>query len=294
MNTRLHQHTGATTQRAAPAPAAHGRLLIYLALITLLPVAYQHLLVTGWGLPSLPITEPGVAIFVALVSLLHSMAALGWRNTLALFGITAVVAWSLEQAGVATGLIYGTYHYSDALGPKLGHVPVAIPIAWYSMLYLSYQIAQLIAQGPQRQAPRGWVPRVWHAGVTGLVLTAWDVLVDPLASAPGVQSWIWEQGGAYYGVPTQNFIGWVLTGFTVVMCYRLYERFAPPRPLAPQTRLMLVLPLLVYGLIMVQMMVRHDAPTEWPVLAAFVMGSPLVAAASQLIRGEGAAPAEAR
>jgi hypothetical protein len=47
---------------------------------------------------------------------------------------------------------------------------------------------------------------------------------------------------------------------------------------------MLALPLLVYGLIMVQMMVRHDAPTEWPVLAAFVMGFPLVATVSQLVR----------
>jgi hypothetical protein len=35
---------------------------------------------------------------------------------------------------------------------------------------------------------------------------------------------------------------------------------------------------------MLQMMVRHDAPTEWPVLAAFVMGFPLVAAFSQLFR----------
>src|SRR5215212_1660582 len=106
----------------------------------------------------------------------------------------------------------------------------------------------------------------------------------PLASGPGALSWIWEQGGAYYGVPTQNFIGWIFTGFTVVVCYRLYKRFVPARPLGRQTRTMLVLPLLVYGLIMVQMMVRHDAPTEWPVLAAFVMGFPLVAAFSQLFR----------
>jgi uncharacterized membrane protein len=141
-----------------------------------------------------------------------------------------------------------------------------------------------MTQGSPRRTQAGWVPLVWHAGVTGMVLTAWDVLVDPLASAPNVHSWIWEQGGAYYGVPTQNFIGWILTGFTVVVCYRLYERFFPPHPLAQQTRLMRVLPLLVYGLIMLQMMVRHDAPTEWPVLAAFVMGFPLVAAFSQLFR----------
>ena len=292
MNTQLHQNTSAATPLTAPASAAPGRLLFYLALLALAPVAYQHVLVTGWGLPSLPVTEPGVAMFVALFSLLHSLAALGWRNTLALFGITAVVAWSFEQAGVATGLIYGVYHYSDALGPKLGHVPYAIPIAWFSMLYVSYQIAQLITQGSPRRRQSGWAPLVWQAFVTGLVLTAWDVLVDPLASGPGARSWVWEQGGAYYGVPAQNFIGWILTGFTVVVCYRLCERLVPVRPLAQQTRTTLVLPLVVYGLIMVQMMVRHDAPTEWQVLAAFVMGFPLVAAVSQLFRGNDMTQAE--
>jgi uncharacterized membrane protein len=285
MHTQLHKNTSAATPLMAPAlPAAPSRLLLYLALIALIPVAYQHVLVTGWDLPSLPVTEAGVALFVALFSLLHSLSALGWRNTLALFGITAVIGWSFEQMGVATGLIYGVYHYSDALGPKLGHVPYAIPIAWYSMLYVSYQIAQLMTHGSPRRTQSGWVPIVWHAGVTGMVLTAWDVLVDPLASGPGALSWVWEQGGAYYGVPTQNFIGWTLTGFTVVVCYRLYERFVPARPLGRQTRTMQALPLLLYGLIMVQMMVRHDAPTEWPVLAAFVMGFPLVAAFSQLFR----------
>src|SRR5215213_6260875 len=285
MNTQLQQNTSAATPLIAPAPAAPGRLLLYLALITLVPVAYQHVLVTGWGLPSLPLTEAGVAIFVALFSFLHSLSALGWRNTLALFGITAVVSWVFEQAGVATGLIYGAYHYSDQLGPKLGHVPYAVPVAWYSMLYLSYVIAMLITEGSVQRTRPGDRPVLWPAFVTGMVLTAWDVLMDPLASGPNALSWVWEQGGAYYGVPAQNFIGWILTGFTVVVCYRLYERFAPARPLARQTRTMLALPLLVYGLLTVQMMVRHDAPTEWPVLAAFVMGFPLVAALSQLFRG---------
>src|SRR5215216_4382053 len=165
MNTQLHQNTSAATPLTAPAPAAPGRLLLYLALIALAPVAYQHVLVTGWGLPSLPVTEAGVAMFVALFSLLHSLSALGWRNTLALFGITAVVGWSFEQAGVATGLVYGLYHYSDALGPKLGHVPYAIPIAWYSMLYLSYVMAMLITEGAMRRMQSGWAPLVWQAGV---------------------------------------------------------------------------------------------------------------------------------
>lgn len=290
MTTQLHPEARPTAnaesaaRHAATPPTATNQLLLYLALVPLALVAYQHLLVTGWGLPSLPLTEPGVAMFVALFSLLHSLSALGWRNTLALFSITAVVAWVFEQAGVATGLIYGAYHYSDQLGPKLGHVPYAIPVAWYSMLYLSYVIAMLITEGSVQRTRPGHRPVLWPAFVTGMVLTAWDVLVDPLASGPNALSWVWEQGGAYYGVPTQNFVGWMLTGFTATVCYRLYERRFRSRPLGQATRTMLALPLAAYGLVMLQMMLRHDAPTEWPILAAFVMGFPLVAAFSQLFR----------
>jgi uncharacterized membrane protein len=282
--TRPTAHTENTATYAVPPPTTINRLLLYLALIALVPVAYQHLLVTGWGLPSLPVTEAGVAIFVALFSLFHSLATHGWRNTLALFSITAVVSWSFEQVGAATGLVYGAYHYSDALGPKLGHVPFAIPIAWYSMLYLSYAMARLITEGSVQRRRPGILPVLWQAFVTGMVITAWDVLVDPLASGPNALSWIWEHGGAFYGVPTQNFVGWVMTGFTVIVCFRCYERFFPSRALGSQTRTVAALPLIVYGIIMVQMMVRHDAPTEWPILAAFVMGFPLLAAFSQLFK----------
>ena len=53
----------------------------------------------------------------------------GWFSTarilVMLFGITLVVSWGFEQVGAATGLIYGVYHYGDALGPKPGHAPYA-------------------------------------------------------------------------------------------------------------------------------------------------------------------------
>lgn len=258
------------------------QLPLYLALIPLLLLAYQNLLVPVGGLPPLPVADIGVAMFVALFSLFHNLYTFGWRNTLALFGITLVVAWGFEQTSVATGLPYGVYHYSDALGAKLGHVPYAIPFAWYSMLYPSYVMARLMTSGAQSGSQPGWRGLLWRAFVSGMVITAWDVLVDPMASAPGVHSWVWEQGGAYYGVPNLNFVGWVLTGFTVILLYSLFELRFPARPLGSWTRFVLVLPLMVYGLTMLQLMLRSDAPSEWPVLAAFVMGFPLVAALSQL------------
>ena len=262
-------------------PTSLSQLPLYLALIPLLLLTYQTLFVTLWDLPSLSTADIGVAMFVALFSLLHNLYTFGWRNTLALLGITVVVSWGFEQTGAATGLIYGVYHYSAALGPKLGLVPYAIPLAWYSMLYLSYMMARLITRDTNPHSRLSWGALIWQAFVAGMVMTAWDVLVDPMASAPGVHSWVWEQGGAYYGVPNQNFVGWVLTAFTVILLYGLVSYRLSARPMGSWTRPVLALPLVIYGLTMLQLMLRPDAPSEWAVLGAFVMGFPLVAAFSQ-------------
>ena len=43
---------------------------------------------------------------------------------------------------MATGWVYGPYHYTDQLGPKfLGLVPYLIPVAWFMMSYPSFVIA---------------------------------------------------------------------------------------------------------------------------------------------------------
>ena len=89
-------------------------------------------------------------LFMMLFSVFHAAYVLGWRHTLLFFGITVAVSWSYEHVGVETGLIYGAYHYTDALGLKLGHVPIIIPIAWFMMIYPSYIIANLIAGGRQK------------------------------------------------------------------------------------------------------------------------------------------------
>src|SRR5690349_11791546 len=80
-------------------------------------------------------------------SVLHSLYLLGAPRTLALFVLGAVISWGFEQAGVATGFVYGPYHYTDKLGFKLGHVPLLIPLAWFMMIYPSYVITSLLAEG---------------------------------------------------------------------------------------------------------------------------------------------------
>ncbi|MCS7009762.1 MAG: carotenoid biosynthesis protein [Anaerolineales bacterium] len=147
-------------------------------------------------------------------ALSHAVQRRGWKAALVFLAIVFIVSLTFESIGVATGLIYGRYHYTDKLGPRfLGLVPYLIPVAWYMMMYASLVIAD-------RLTPSAWsgVGRTLTvAAVAGLVMTAWDLVMDPMMVAS--RHWIWEEGGAYFGIPLQNFFGWWLTTFVSVGCY---------------------------------------------------------------------------
>lgn len=224
----------------------------------------------------------GVAtLALMLFSLFHASYALGWRHMLVFFAISAVVSWGFEQTGVATGAIYGPYHYTAALGPKLGHVPLLIPLAWFMMIYPSYIIANLLVDGRPLAARPGLGRLAWLALISGMVMTAWDLSVDPLLSGPGMQAWVWHDGGPYFGVPVRNYAGWLLTTFTIYLLYRLYERRVAPRPLAGLSVWAAGLPLVAYAVMALTDMFRANQALL--VITPFTMGLPVLVAAGRLL-----------
>jgi len=188
------------------------------------------------GLVALPVIPGGLnslIVILLLFSLWHASVALGVRLTLAFVAITTVTSWIFEEIGVATGLVYGSYHYTATLGPWLGSVPVLIPLAWFMLVYPSYVVANLIVDGWPVGTPGGRGHLVRLALVGALVMTAWDLVVDPILSGPTVGAWVWERGGPYYGVPVQNYLGWIVTTFTAYVLYRSVERRWTLQPVGP-------------------------------------------------------------
>jgi uncharacterized membrane protein len=60
--------------------------------------------------------------------------------------LVCAVSLLFESVGVATGLVYDPYHYTNKLGPLfLGLVPYLIPMAWFMMSYPSFVIADRLA-----------------------------------------------------------------------------------------------------------------------------------------------------
>lgn len=146
----------------------------------------------------------------ALALLAYGMAVFGLRPVLVFLAASMAISLTLELTGTVFGWPFGAYSYTDMFGPKiLDEVPPAIPVSWFFMGLTSFVLARLIV--------RRWSGRdaMVPAVVLGaLLLTAWDLVLDPAMAheSLSLKYWVWEQTGPYMGVPLVNFLGWILTG----------------------------------------------------------------------------------
>jgi uncharacterized membrane protein len=184
-------------------------LLALYALITAYSILGRPL-----GIAPSRIITPLVTLAGFAFAILHAGQREGWGRALRLLALVFGVSLLFESVGVATGWVYGPYHYTDKLGPLfLGLVPYLIPAAWFMMSYPSFVIADRLVPAKWKR----WERLLTVAAVGGLVMTAWDLIMDPVMVAGG--HWIWEVDGAYFGIPLQNFCGWWLTVFTTFTLY---------------------------------------------------------------------------
>jgi putative membrane protein len=133
-------------------------------------------------------------------------------------------AWLLEFIGQSTGWPFGRYYYTAALQPQVGGVPLLIPLAWLMMLLPAWAITQSILSGQRPRLGRAYP--LAFAAVAGLVFTAWDLYLDPQMVSRGL--WVWPDGGAYFGIPLQNYFGWWLGAAAITLIAR-----PPSLPVAP-------------------------------------------------------------
>jgi uncharacterized membrane protein len=194
--------------------------ILFLILYALLTI--YSLISLFAGIPYHPFFTPLLTLLAFIFATLHSYQSLGWKQAVLLLVLTFGVSLLFESVGVATGRVYGPYYYTNKLGPKfLGLVPLLIPLAWFMMTYPSFVIARYIAP-PIRQP---WAWRLGLAALGAVIMTAWDLAMDPLMVAGG--HWVWEEPGAYFGVPLHNFAGWWLTIFITFWLFLLVARLKP-------------------------------------------------------------------
>lgn len=216
----------------------------------------------------------GFTLAFVLFAVFHCAASRGWRTTAAFFLLAAVISYLLEEFGVRTGWIYGAYHYSNMLGPKLGNVPLLIPLAWFMMIYPSWIVARTITRGIRLSSPAGLIAQAFIAAIT---MTAWDTVMDPGMAAAG--NWIWEHGGGYFGVPLHNYLGWLFTTFLVYIAAGILWRTNNQR--AELRAFFFALPIFVYALYSISYIVPRRVPAL-QVVALFSMGLPTALALTRV------------
>jgi uncharacterized membrane protein len=145
-----------------------------------------------------------------------------------------------ELLGTSTGFPFGHYHYLSGLGYKIaGLVPFTIPLSWFYLGFSAYIIARA---GLETLAIPQLLKYVGAIGFGSLLLTSWDFVLDPAMSQTTMPFWMWDQPGAFFGMPYQNFAGWFGTGVVFMTVATFIWRMKPLRLPHPQ----LGLPLAVY------------------------------------------------
>ena len=151
--------------------------------------------------------------FVMRLPLIAGVAPLlDRRATAALLALTAY-SYGIEYVGVTTGWPYGFFEYGVELGPMLlDTVPIGLPIFFFPLVLNSYLLCLLLLGD---RASR-WAIRLPAVIATVLLV---DLVLDPGAVALGF--WAYDGGGAYYGVPWSNYLGWVLSATVAVGLFDL-------------------------------------------------------------------------
>ena len=228
-------------QTGRPAPLLNGLLALYLFIYV-------------WSVPMLmldlvPVWGEGMGAFLLVLQgtimalwLLREAGARGMAAAV----LIGVLAYLVELAGVSTGIPFGRYVYTSALGYRAGGaVPLAIPFAWLMVVP-----GALMAAAPAGRRATIVVPM---AALLALLL---DLLLEPVVTHI-TGYWRWLDAGPYYGVPVSNFVAWGGTALVLLallnwLVPNLHRRARSPR-----------LPALIFGLNVLQFTLVNAAYGLW-------------------------------
>lgn len=168
-----------------------------------------------------------IVLLGATVSVAHATVSRGARTGAGVLLGTAATAVAFESVGLATGVPYGQYSYSDDLGPTLLGVPFLVPLAWLMMAWPSRLLAARLTRAvrPGRRRPA-------RVAVAAAVFAAWDVVLDPQLVQAGYWTWAHPQPSlpGIDTVPLTNLAGWLLAGLVLMALLEVLVARTAVRP----------------------------------------------------------------
>jgi putative membrane protein len=141
----------------------------------------------------------------------------GRRGVLAIVAL-GLFAMTIETIGIYTGFPYSPFQYTMPFGYKLfGSTPWTVFIAWSPLVIGAFLLAQ------------NWFQQNWSQFFAYLgLLIGTDIILDPGAVARGL--WKYSEGGLWFEVPLQNFMGWIISGTIAYVILKLiFKKSCIPR-----------------------------------------------------------------
>ena len=199
----------------------------------------------------------------AVFAIVHGSIVLGRKRTLLFAALCLGAGSAAEILGVRTGFPFGRYHFTDLMGPKILDVPILLSLAHLGIAYCAWIMSVLILGFANQRSSR---PRAVAAALlASLIMTSWDLAMDPDWSTID-HAWIWHDGGAFFGVPVSNFLGWFGTAFVYYLSFAFLSRgeFVTP---SSHSKSLMCLPPILYALCALGNLLSLSMPMAPPVIA---------------------------
>lgn len=175
-----------------------------------------------------PLAPYMLLVFGALA--MYPVLTVAGRRGLLWATASYVAGFSLEAAGVATGLIFGPYEYGTALGSHVLRVPPIIGFNWVVVVAGCLALASLLLdvlclrrgarRGPEASGttkkPATAVRAVSVAVLAGFLAVAFDWVMEPVAVALGYWTWLAP------AIPLRNYLAWFLFAFASSLGWMLW------------------------------------------------------------------------
>lgn len=120
--------------------------------------------------------------------------------------ITFIIGFAVELVGVHTGVLFGNYQYTDALGPGWQGIPLLIGANWVIVLAGSITLAM-------RMTGNKWLVCILAA----VIATAYDWVLEPVAEKLGY--WHWQDDA----IPLYNYLCWALVSAMIAIVWQVFR-----------------------------------------------------------------------
>ena len=134
------------------------------------------------------LTPVALILSFCLLMLFHNKPGI---NSIVTFLLIAILGFIIEERGVNTGLIFGSYNYGETLGLKLNNTPLIIGLNWLLMTYITSSVFEHFR-----------MHNIFKVVGAAALMVIYDLVLEQVA--PLMNMWSWKNDI----IPVQNYLAW--------------------------------------------------------------------------------------